>query len=255
VLVRVKLILAYDGTHFHGFARQPGLRTVQGVLEEAICRACGLQVEVQGASRTDAGVHARRQIAHVDLDDDVFNIPFERIAYALRRQLPQDVALLAATRAPEGFHARHGAKQKTYRYTFRTSAAQDVFLVRFETQVHKPLNVAAMQDAAVSLIGKHDFSSFCFARAQQDSKVRTLDAIRVLRTEEETVFIEVTGRSFLHNMVRIIAGTLLEVGKGRLKASDMARILAQRDRRAAGPTAPPQGLTLWDIEYTNDRDS
>jgi len=247
---RVMLTVAYDGTDFHGFARQPDLRTVQGLLEEALSRVLFEPVEIFGASRTDAGVHARHQVVHFDLDDNSV-LPIDRLGYALSRQMPSDLAVLSAVSPSASFHARHSVRQKTYRYAIRMGRVRDVFADRFELHVPTQLNVVAMQEAARWLVGKHDFTSFCFAHAQQDSKIRTLDDIRIVLPDERRLVLEVSGRAFLHNMIRIITGTLLEVGKGRRTSEDMKRILAQRDRRAAGPTAPARGLTLWDIRYAD----
>ncbi|MCY0901007.1 MAG: tRNA pseudouridine(38-40) synthase TruA [Firmicutes bacterium] len=243
------LTVAYDGTDFHGFARQPELRTVQGVLEVGLSRVLVKPVEVFGASRTDAGVHARHQVVHFDLEDDNCVLPIDRLGYALSRQMPSDLAVLSAISPWARFHARHSVRQKTYRYAIRVGRVRDVFTDRFELHVPTQLNVVAMQEAARWLTGRHDFTSFCFAHAQQDSKIRTLDDIRIVRPDETRLLLEVSGKSFLHNMIRIIMGTLLDVGQGRRTSEDMKRILAQRDRRAAGPTAPARGLTLWDIRY------
>lgn len=251
-MARVKITVSYDGTDFHGFARQPELRTVQGVLEEAIWRTCGKRIEVFGASRTDAGVHARRQVIHVDLDESP-GIPHEQLAYALRRQFPQDITLLSTHVVAADFHARHNALRKTYRYTVCMGQIWDVFRVRYEHRIHTFLDIDAMAEAAIPLLGTHDFTSFCYAHAQQESKIRTIEDIRVVQCDKTTVFVEVTGKAFLHNMIRILAGTLLEVGKGRLQPRDVEGILAQKDRRVAGPTAPPHGLTLWDIVYADER--
>lgn len=250
---KVKLTVAYDGTDFHGFSRQPGLRTVQGELEAAVYRVCGAPYEVYGASRTDAGVHAKTQVAHL-LVDDRMRLPLERLGYALRMQMPRDVVIHAATPVDERFHARHDAVRKVYRYFFATTRAPDVFRARYQLSVPVRIDEDAMREGAAHLIGRHDFTSFCFAHAQQETKVRTLHALHVVRVNPSTLYLEVIGKSFLHNMVRILAGTLLEVGKGRITPTDIQRILASRDRRMAGPTAPARGLTLWDIAYPDDHD-
>ncbi|MCY0876087.1 MAG: tRNA pseudouridine(38-40) synthase TruA [Firmicutes bacterium] len=253
-MAKVKLTVAYDGTDFHGFSRQPGLRTVQGELEAAVCRICGTPYEVYGASRTDAGVHAKKQVAHIVLDERM-QLPIERIGYALRMQMPRDIVVQDVSRVADQFHARHDAMRKVYRYFFATTRAPDVFRARYQMNVPVPLNDEAMRLGAVHLIGRHDFTSFCFAHAQQESKVRTLHSLEVVRVDEATLYLEVVGKSFLHNMVRILAGTLLEVGKGRIPPAQIQHILASRDRRAAGPTAPARGLTLWDIAYPSDCDA
>lgn len=253
-MAKVKLTVAYDGTDFHGFSRQPGLRTVQGELEAALYRVCGTPYEVYGASRTDAGVHAKKQVAHIVLDDKM-RLPLERLGYALRMQMPRDIVVQSVTPTAEAFHARHDAVRKVYRYFFATTRAPDVFRARYQTSVPVALDDTAMRAGAVHLIGKHDFTSFCFAHAQQESKVRTIHSLDVVRVDDATLYLQVVGKSFLHNMVRILAGTLLEVGKGNIAPASIQRILASRDRRAAGPTAPARGLTLWDIAYLDDCDA
>lgn len=247
-MTRAKLVVAYDGTDFCGFQRQPGLRTVQGELECALGRLFGQAVEVTGASRTDAGVHARAQVVHVDLVRDI-RVPVERWRTALRYRLPPDLTVVAAEEVGDGFHARHDARRKTYRYTLDTSSSPSVFTARYATPVYRTLDVAAMREAAIPLLGRHDFTSFCAARAQQPDKERTIFRLDLDEDERGYVHISIVGNGFLHNMVRIIIGTLLEVGTARLAPDAVRAMLEARDRRAAGPTAPARGLCLWGIEY------
>jgi tRNA pseudouridine38-40 synthase len=247
-MTKAKLIVAYDGTDFCGFQRQPGLRTVQGELERALGRLLGRAVEVTGASRTDAGVHARAQVVHVDLAPGL-RVPIERWQMALRYRLPQDLAVVAVEEVGEGFHARHDARCKTYRYTLDTTPRPSVFTVRYATPVYRTLDVEAMRGASLALVGRHDFTSFCAARAQQSDKTRTIFRLDIDEDGQGFVHISIRGNGFLHNMVRIIIGTLLEVGTARLVPDAVRAMLEARDRRAAGPTAPAQGLCLWRIEY------
>ena len=244
---KVKITVAYDGADFHGFARQQGLRTVQGELERLLSLVMGQQLEVYGASRTDAGVHAKAQIVHVTVDEWL-RIPVSQWCYVMRYRTTRDLQVIDAQMAPADFHARHTAHWKQYRYTIDTSYVPDVFQSRYAAHIPFALDVAAMQEASFALVGKHDFTSFCSGRAQQESKVRTVHAIEVYRNAS-FVCVDITGNAFLHNMVRIIVGTLVQVGLGRLTVGAVETILKSCDRRQAGPTAPAQGLCLWHVEY------
>ncbi|GGJ00846.1 tRNA pseudouridine synthase A [Alicyclobacillus cellulosilyticus] len=242
---RIRMTVAYDGTDFHGFAKQQGLRTVQGVLEETLGRILRQPVEVFGSGRTDAGVHARGQVVHWDQDTGP---PADRYPYLLRRALPPDIVAVAAEEVPPSFHARFSALAKTYRYTLQRADVEDVFTKRYAWHVPGPLDVDAMRRAASYLTGEHDFTSFCAAAAQVQDKVRRIDAIDLV---ERGTYLDIrcTGNGFLQHMVRIIVGTLVEVGRGRRSPDEMPDILAARDRSRAGITAPPHGLALWEVHY------
>ncbi|MBX6352433.1 MAG: tRNA pseudouridine(38-40) synthase TruA [Thermoflavifilum sp.] len=242
---KVKLIIAYDGTDFHGFARQQGLRTVQGILEEVLAGVLGHPVEVFGSGRTDAGVHARAQVVHFQQEKGP---PPEKWPYILLRRLPPDIVAVAAEPVPDDFHARFSVRWKTYRYSIARGEVPDIFRRRFTWHVPGPLNLDEMRQAAAALVGTHDFTSFCAAATPVEDKRRTIAEIRFEPGERE-LHIYCTGNGFLQHMVRIIVGTLVQVGQGRRAAAEIADILAARDRRAAGPTAPPQGLVLWSVEY------
>ncbi|MCL6516898.1 tRNA pseudouridine(38-40) synthase TruA [Alicyclobacillus sp.] len=244
---RIRMQVAYDGTDFHGFARQRGLRTVQGTLEEAIGRILGMAVEVEGSGRTDAGVHARSQVVHWE---QPYGPPPERYPEVLRRVLPEDLIPLQADLAPPGFHARFSAKRKTYRYTIQRARVPDVFTHRYAWHVPVALDLAKMRDAAQQLVGEHDFTSFCAAATPVEDKRRVIHEIRL---EERETYLDVycTGNGFLQYMVRIIVGTLVDIGMGRLDRP-VAEILHARDRRLAGRTAPAKGLTLWEVVYDLD---
>lgn len=248
-MTKARLVVAYDGTDFCGFQRQPGLRTVQGELESALGRLFGQAAPVVGASRTDAGVHARAQVVHVDLGQRGVRVPPDRWQMALRYRLPGDMAVVSAEEVEDDFHARRDARWKRYRYTVDTSLHPSVFTARYVTPLYRALDMAAMREAAAPLLGKHDFTSFCAARAQQTDKVRTVHALDIGGDGRDLVHFTITGNGFLHNMVRIIVGTLLEVGTSRRAPGVVRAILEARDRRAAGPTAPARGLCLWRIEY------
>lgn len=241
----MKLVVAYDGTDFHGFARQQGLRTVQGTLETVLTSFVGDAVEVFGSGRTDAGVHARAQVVSFRVDGGP---PPERYPYILRRTLPTDIVALSAEVVPDEFHARFSAQSKTYRYTVQRSLVPDVFTMRYVWHVPHSLNLGEMRKAATALLGEHDFTSFCAAATPIENKVRTIHDFRLVE-RESYLDLFCTGSGFLQHMVRILAGTLVDVGQGRMRADAIAGVLAARDRRLAGRTAPAQGLTLWEVQY------
>lgn len=246
----IKLTLEYDGTDFHGFQRQSGLRTVQGVLEEWLTRAAGQLVEVAGASRTDAGVHARAQV--VQFLAAPVPIPAEKLLMYAKGTLPRDIVVKKVEKVSENFNVRSDARWKTYRYVLDLGHVPDVFMRRYAVHVSQRLNETAIQDAALHMVGTHDFSSLCAARAQQEVKVRTIYQIACQRQANDLMFIDVSGNGFLHHMVRNIVGTLIAVGRQKISVDAIPRILEAKDRRAAGPTAPAHGLTLWHIEYHVD---
>ena len=247
---KIRIDLTYDGTDFHGFQKQDGLRTIQGELEDALEDILGCPVETSGASRTDAGVHARMQVVDLPLLPG-YKLPLDKWLYVLRRRLPKDLVANRVSLAPDTFHARHTVNWKMYRYAIDTSPVPDVFMARYATHQPFHFDLDAMRRAAAPLLGEHDFTSFCAKRAQQNVKVRTIHSIEVWK-ERSIVWIEVRGNAFLQHMVRIIVGTLAEVGRGRLLAERVEPILEARDRRKAGPTAPAHGLCLWHIEYPTD---
>jgi len=242
---RLKMIVAYDGTDFFGFQRQPDRRTVQGVLEEAISRICGRPVQVVGAGRTDAGVHARGQVCHFDASHPM---PPDRWALVLNRVLPRDVVVRSVEEAPPHFHARKDACWKTYRYLIDTRPVPDVFTRRFRLHFPLSLDVEAMRRAASHLEGTHDFTSFSSARSPVENRVRTIHRCRVER-DGPLFSVEVIGNGFLYNMVRIIAGTLLEVGRGKRLPEAIPDMIRARDRAVAGKTLPPEGLTMVEVGY------
>ncbi|MED3647938.1 tRNA pseudouridine(38-40) synthase TruA [Halalkalibacterium halodurans] len=243
---RIGLKVAYDGTDFAGYQIQPNERTVQGELESVLKNIHkGMSIRVTASGRTDTGVHARGQIVHFDTS---LSFPVDRWPIALNSQLPADIRVLEAADVPADFHARYSAKTKEYRYRVLTSAQADVFRRNYTYHVRYPLDVEAMQRAAVQLLGTHDFSSFCTAKAEVEDKVRTIEDVALWREGDELIF-SIRGNGFLYNMVRIIVGTLLEIGAGKRSAEEVAKILAARSREAAGKTAPGHGLILWSVEY------
>jgi tRNA pseudouridine38-40 synthase len=259
-----KIVLSYDGTAFHGWQVQPGRPTVQGTLCAALEKMTGERVLPQGSGRTDAGVHALGQVASFALEAE---IPAENLLRALNRSLPQSVRVLRVEEVDAGFHARHSVIRKTYEYRIferRVDAmAQEAicppFLAPYVWDCRWALRLHAMQDAAVLLCGTHDFTSFGASDpelAQREhgvpgpNPVKTICTSAILR-EDGLLRYRVTGSGFLHHMVRNIVGTLVEVGRGSLPTEDMQRILAAKDRAAAGPTAPAQGLFLVAVEYAD----
>jgi tRNA pseudouridine38-40 synthase len=245
---RVMLTLEYDGTSFYGWQVQAEGRTVQGALEEAVLKACGARARVTGASRTDSGVHAEGQVAHFDTGSD---LPSARLLKALNHWLPHDVAVLDCREAPDGFDARRSAAAKLYRYRLLCSEVRRPLRERFTVRIWLPLDREAMRACAGMLVGEHDFTSFASEHTEAASNVRRLFRSELIEVGEELHYLA-EGDGFLYNMVRIIVGTLLEVGLGNLTEEEFAAALAARDRKAAGPTARPRGLTLVRVSYPND---
>jgi tRNA pseudouridine38-40 synthase len=243
---RYKLIIEYDGGPFVGWQVQDNGPSVQGAIIAAVAGFSGEKVMVQGAGRTDAGVHALGQVAHFDLARE--HEP-DTVRDALNAHLrPQPVAILAAEKAAPDFDARRSAIRRHYRYRI-ANRRPDLALDRGRVwRVPRPLDQAAMHEAAQRLVGSHDFTTFRSTECQAKSPVRTLDRLDVTRTGEE-IQVAATARSFLHNQVRSMVGSLVMVGEGKWKASDLAGALAARDRSACGPVAPPDGLYLVRVDY------
>jgi tRNA pseudouridine38-40 synthase len=245
-MARFRLVVEYDGTPFVGWQRQDNGPSVQAALEEAVFRFCGEPINVFGAGRTDSGVHALCQVAHFDITRDA---PADTVRDALNFHLrPAPVSVLSAEKVGDDFHARFSATRRDYLYRIVNRRAPLALERGRAWQVLVPLDAEAMHAAAQVLVGKHDFTSFRAAACQADSPLRTLDSIAVARSGEE-IRIALSARSFLHSQVRIIAGTLRNVGEGKWGAADVAAALAACDRAAAGPTAPPDGLYLVQVGY------
>jgi len=248
------LTVAYDGAPFAGFARQPGLETVQGRLEDALGTVLRRSVGTVGAGRTDAGVHALGQVVSFDAFGE------EPAPQRLRRSLTalagEGIVVRDVRRARPGFSARFDAIGREYRYRIVAGEVPPLFLDRFAWHVAADLDPEALSTAAQALVGEHDFRSFCVTESAQGQRtVRRIDAIEVLAEQhlgEECLTVCVRGNAFLHSMVRVIVGTLVEVGTGRREAAWVAEALAARAREAAGPTAPAHGLTLWNVSYPED---
>lgn len=249
---RIAMRIEYDGTGFHGFQRQAGFRTVESVLAEALRRTLGEPSDILVASRTDAGVHAVGQTVAFDVRTPV---PAGRMPMLLNTVLPSDLAVHRAAVADESFHPRFDAVGKTYRYRICARGTPAPLLRRHAFLIRPVPDVAAMREAAAAMTGTRDFSSFRDTGCGASSTVRTVTAVEVEAHGEGTapeglvVDIRVSGDAFLYHMVRIIAGTLVDVGIGRIRADSIPEILASRDRRQAGRTAPPEGLCLMSVAY------
>ena len=241
----LRLDICYDGTRYRGWQRLPGKDdTIQGKLENTLSRLLGEEIEISGSGRTDAGVHARGQVANFHTETTV---SCAEILAGLRRYLPEDIGIYSCKDVSPRFHARLNAKEKTYRYRIWNSEAPCVFDRRFVTVLPEALNVEAMGAAAVHFIGDHDFSAFCGNPRFKKSTVRYIRSLEVSRQGDEIV-IEVTGNGFLHNMVRIIVGTLIEVGRGERSADSIPTLFGGK-RAEAGFLVPPQGLCLMEVSY------
>lgn len=242
---RVCLRVAYDGTAYCGWQVQKNGRTIEGELNRALFELTGEKIQVIGASRTDAGVHG---LCNVAVFDTLSRIPGEKFSYALNQRLPEDIRVRESKEVSPDFHPRHCKSRKTYEYHILNAAFPDPVKRLYSHFTYVPLDTERMQKAAEYFIGKHDFASFCSVGSQAETTVRTIYGLTVERKGEEIV-IRVTGGGFLYNMVRIIAGTLMEVGCGRMEPEEMEEILAAKDRAAAGPTAPACGLMLTELCY------
>lgn len=243
---RYRLLIEYDGRPYHGFQAQERLASVQGALEKAVKGFCGEDIRIHAAGRTDTGVHATGQVAHIDLTKDW---PADVVRNALNAHLvPEPIAVLEASVAPEGWHARFSATERRYVYRILNRWAPPAIDQGRVWHVKKPLDAEAMHDAAQALVGHHDFTTFRDLGCQAKSPMKTLDIARV-RREGAEVILEFASRSFLHRQVRSMTGTLAEVGVGRWTKADLVAALEARDRTACGPVAPAEGLYLTGVSY------
>jgi tRNA pseudouridine38-40 synthase len=248
-LRNVKLTIAYDGSGYHGWQIQPGFTTVQQTVQDAVRGLLGPNVRVCGASRTDAGVHALGQVGLIQIDSPV---PTENLARAITDRLPEDIAIVRAEDVRMGFDVIGEVTRKLYRYTIYNGPVRPVLHRNYCWHVTPELDVAAMDAAAKALVGRKDFKSFASAADSRQESVRTVFRCDVVGKGDEHdpwIYVNVEGDGFLYNMVRNIVGSLGEVGLGRWPPEKLAQVLAARDRRAAGPIAPPNGLCLMWIKY------
>lgn len=242
---RIKLTIAYDGTNYCGWQIQPNGMTVEEVLNRALKKLTGEDILVIGASRTDSGVHALGNVAVFDTET---TIPAERIAMALNQRLPEDIVIIKSEEVPPDFHPRYCDCSKTYEYHIMNTQIPIPTQRLTNYFVSYPLDVKKMRQAASYLVGEHDFASFCNVRTDVASTVRTIYSLDILQ-EGEMITIRITGNGFLYNMVRIIVGTLIRVGRGFYEPERVKEILEEKDRKAAGVTAPAHGLTLVSIDF------
>ena len=257
---RIKLIVAYDGSNYSGWQIQPNAKTIEGCLDKAIEDVTGEKIHVIGASRTDAGVHALGNVAVFDTES---RVPGEKFVYALNAHLPADIRVMSSAEVKPDFHPRHCDTIKEYEYKIINSKVAIPQYRNYAYHVYGELDIDKMREAAGYLCGHHDFVSFCSVHTQAESTFRTIYSIKVEERNsaytplvrdinegrEREILIRVSGNGFLYNMVRIIAGTLIGVGKGKYKPSDVKDMLEAKDRRKAGETAIAAGLTLRGIEY------
>jgi tRNA pseudouridine38-40 synthase len=250
----IALVIGYDGTGYYGFQTQPGGNTIQDHLETAIRMLTGETVKLHGSGRTDAGVHARAQVAHFLTES---TIPVERWCIALNTRLPKDIVVYEAWEKPLDFHARRSAKRKTYRYSIQNSKFPDLLHIRDRLHYPRRLDLDAMREALAFVEGEHDFTSFCTLRCDKETRTRTVYSAKLFTLHDPlpgddqacSIHFEITGNGFLYNMVRIMVGTLIQIGQGKRRPDEMRTILEAQNRKMAGPTAVSHGLTLWRVEY------
>ncbi|MDD3653270.1 MAG: tRNA pseudouridine(38-40) synthase TruA [Desulfotomaculaceae bacterium] len=244
----IKVTIAYDGTNYHGFQEQRGtkLNTIQGVLEECLSALAKKPVQVIGAGRTDAGVHAGGQVINFMSDD--WPVPVDRVTSALNSILPRDIVTLSAEEVPANFHARFSAVAKSYRYTIYNGKWHSPFMRLYSYHIPKLLDLPAMQKAASNLLGKHDFSAFRALGTPVRTTVRKLYQIQLTRSAD-LIYIDLLAEGFLYHMARMISGTLIRVGLGKITPDEVSDILASRDSHRGGPAAPARGLSLEKVYY------
>lgn len=241
-----KMVLQYEGTRYQGWQRQESTEnTIQGKLELLLSKMCGKKVEIQGSGRTDAGVHAKGQVANVHLDTDM--TADEILAY-MNQYLPEDIGVISVEEVPERFHSRLNAKGKIYCYQVINDNLPHVFARRYAYKYPEKLDISAMEKAAGLLCGTHDFAAFTSTKKSKKSTVRTIDGIRITKKDGLLQF-TFSGNGFLFHMVRILMGTLLEVGSGKKTPEDVEKILSAGKRELAGPLVPALGLTLVEVRY------
>lgn len=242
---RIKITIQFLGQNYSGWQIQPNQRTVQGELTRAICEITGESVEVFGCSRTDAGVSAIGLVAHFDTESRISGESFFK---AINTKLPEDIRVLNSCEVDDNFHARFSVKSKTYEYNFYVSPVRLPYIDMTATRINGPFDFDKAKASVGAFLGKHDFSAFCSAGNSSSTTIRTIFAIDLIQTEWGYRLI-VQGDGFLYNMVRIIAGTIIEVGQGKILAKDLPQIIASCDRNNAGATAEPRGLVLKQVDY------
>lgn len=241
----IRLTIEYDGKEFNGWQKQPNKLNIQGNLEKVISDLTKEEIEIIGSGRTDAGVHALGQVANFKTNS---NIPIEKFAIAINSRIKQSIRVKKAEEVDERFHSRYNCKRKTYRYIINTSETGSAIYRNLEYNIKMQLDVKKMQEAVKFFVGEHDFSAFKSSGTSSKSSVRTIYNAKV-EQDGERIIIELTGNGFLYNMVRIISGTLVEVGLNKIKPEDITKIIESKNRQNAGKTLPPCGLYLVSVEY------
>ncbi len=242
----IKLTIEYDGKEFHGWQKQPNKLNIQGTIEKAIEQITGEQVELTASGRTDRGVHALGQVANFKTNS---NIPIEKFAIAINSNLKKSIIIQSAEEVEETFHSRLSCKRKTYRYIINNSKLGTAIYRNLETHIPMKLDLDKMKQAIQYFIGEHDFKAFRASGTSAKSSVRRIDQAEIIEKDKDRIWIELTGNGFLYNMVRIIAGTLVEVGLGNIQPEEIPSIIEDKKRERAGKTLPPQGLYLVRVEY------
>jgi len=245
--MKIKLAIAYDGTNYAGWQRQRNAVAVQEKIEDALSVILKRPVQIQGASRTDAGVHANGQCATFDAEG--LNVPLNKLPQVINGLLPPDISVVGAEIVPEDFNPRFNAEYKTYTYKIYNAPYPNPLLLRYAAFEPRKLNVIAMKKAAQEFIGRHDFVAFCATGSSVKTTVREVYDCKIKKEKNGIITLTISGNAFLYNMVRIIAGTLLYVGLGKIKPSEIEDIIMCKDRKLAGKTMPPQGLTLENVVY------
>ena len=243
----IKLTIEYDGKDFNGWQKQPTKLNIQGTIEQAIKSITGEDVELNASGRTDAGVHALGQVANFKTNSQ---IPIEKFAIAINSRLKKSIVIKKAEEVDERFHSRLNCKRKTYRYIINNSPYGTAIYRYLETHIPQKLNVEKMKKAVKYFIGEHDFKAFKASGTSSKSSIRTIYKAEVKEMPDDRIWIELTGNGFLYNMVRIIAGTLVDVGLGKINPEDIIKIIKSKKRENAGKTLPPQGLYLVKVEYS-----
>lgn len=242
----IKLVIEYDGKEFNGWQKQPTKLNIQGTIEQVIKNITGEEINLMASGRTDAGVHALGQVANFKTNS---NIPIDKIAIAINSNLKKSIRIISAEEVEERFHSRLTCKRKTYRYIINNSEFSSAIYRNLETHVPQKLDVEKMKIAAKLFEGEHDFKAFKASGTSSKSSVRTIYKAEIIEVEKNRIYIELTGNGFLYNMVRIISGTLVDVGLGKIQPEEIKKIIKLKDRNLAGKTMPPNGLYLVNVEY------
>lgn len=242
----IKLVIEYDGKEFNGWQRQPKKLNIQGTIEEVIKRITGEDIDLMASGRTDAGVHAFGQVANFKTNS---NIPVDKIAIAINSNLKKSIRIISAEEVDDRFHSRLTCKKKTYRYVINNSEFSSAIYRNLETHIPQKLDVEKMKTAAKYFEGEHDFKAFKASGTSSKSSVRIIYKADVKEMNNNRIYIELTGNGFLYNMVRIISGTLVDVGLGKIEPDEIKKIIELKDRNLAGKTMPPNGLYLVSVEY------